>query len=68
MLWFCWYDEWTYVVVNQGDSYVFLNCDCECACEKMWWNYMNIGQMNEDMVVTNCGDYACENEIDWVYM
>jgi hypothetical protein len=25
---------------------------------------MNIGQMNEDMVVTNCGDYACENEID----
>jgi hypothetical protein len=29
---------------------------------------MNIGQMNEDMVVTNCGDYACENEIDWVYM
>jgi hypothetical protein len=29
---------------------------------------MNIGQMNEDMVVTNCGDYAYENEIDWVYM
>jgi hypothetical protein len=25
---------------------------------------MNIGQMNEDMVVTNCGDYACGNEID----
>jgi hypothetical protein len=29
---------------------------------------MNIGQMNEDMVVTNCGDYACGNEIDWVYV
>jgi hypothetical protein len=25
---------------------------------------MIIGQMNEDMVVTNCGDYACGNEID----
>jgi hypothetical protein len=29
---------------------------------------MNIGQMNEDMAVENCGDYACGNEIDWVYV
>jgi hypothetical protein len=24
--------------------------------------------MNEDMVVENCGNYAYDNEIDWVYV
>jgi hypothetical protein len=56
------------VVVNQGNRYVFENYDCECACDKMWWNYINIGQMNEVMVVENCGNYAYDNEIDWVYV
>jgi hypothetical protein len=30
----------------------------------MWWNYMNIGQMNGGMIRANCGDYTCGNEID----
>ena len=66
MLCFGWYNEWTCVVLNQGNRYVFVNY--ECACDKIWWNYMNIGQMNDDMVMANYGDYACKNEIDWVYV
>jgi len=33
-----------------------------------WWNYMNTDQMNKNMVVTNCCEYTCENEIEWVYV
>lgn len=36
MLWFCWCDEWTWVVVNHIID-VFVNCDCEYACDIIWW-------------------------------
>jgi hypothetical protein len=33
-----------------------------------WWIYINIDQVNEDIVVACYCDYTCENEMDWLYV